>query len=248
MFSKKREPSQQKPSELSPIVDKLYDSGAVILNRYLQTLETEYTLTLKDSHNPLMMKCQAVRNDLDALLMDRNICTPEFRVKIESALSEIESDLDMIPLKIKENSPFEYITFANSNVFPASYMSLVQSIDGSIHQVIKVFEDYKSPKARVFHPKRHHKAEAKKITDYLEFLLKKQEWSVEQKVMEARNFIYKVKNGMLGTLEIKIESANPTHLSSFLKRMHYALDKLLVTLPAVQMQEEKHYKPSRRLH
>jgi hypothetical protein len=231
MFSKSSASTQQTKSELDSLVDQLYNSGSTSLNTYLSSLEANYTLTLKDTHNPLIIKCQAVKDALEALKADRNIYTPEFRQKIETAISDIETDIDMIPIKIRENGSFEHITFANINVYPASYMEMVKDIDGSIHQVLKVFEDYKSARSLVLHPKRHHMAEAKKITDKLELILKNQGLTLDQKVVEAKNFINKVKNGMIGTMEIKIESPNPKQLSSFLKRLHYSLDKLLVTLP-----------------
>jgi hypothetical protein len=240
MFSKQPTPSSKlKQQELDPTADHLYQNAKPILDRYLQTLETKYCLTLKDSHNPLIIKCQKVKEDLEALQQGTAICTPAFKQRVEHTLSDIETGIDMIPVTINGLRAAERVTFANYKVYPESYMRLVENIDGSIQQTIKIFEDYKNKKSLVLHPKRHHMAEAKKIIDQCKFILKNQDWNLDIKIAETRAYVSKVKDSLIGTLQIKLE--DEAKLSSFLKRLHYVLDKLLIVVPPVNVAEQKSF-------
>jgi hypothetical protein len=238
MFSQQSGSLNQAPLAVYVMADRLYQTVTLVLNRHLETLATKYCLTLKDSHNGIIIKFQKLINDLDAMQKDKSICTPDYKKKIEEALSDIETHVDMMQVTIDDLRTNERVTFANIKVYPESYLDLVKDMNGPIQQTIKIFNDYKSKKSSVLHPKRHHMPEAKKIIDFCELVLKNQEWSDAKKVEETRNFIVKVKNGLLGSLEMKIAD-DSKQLSSFLKRLHFVLDKLLVVVPLAQLSPPK---------
>jgi hypothetical protein len=238
MFFDSSESPNQAPLAVYVTAERIYQTATAAINKHLTYLEDNFSLTLKDSHNRIIIKFQKLKDDLDAMQRDKSICTPDFKKKIEEALSDIETNIDMMQVTLDDLRIDERLKFVSDKIYPESYLGLVKDMNGPIQQTIKIFEDYKSKKSLVLHRKRHHKLEAKKIIAFCESVLANNEWSDAKKVEETHNFIVKVKNGLLGSLEMKIAD-DSKQLSSFLKRTHFVLDKLLVVVPLAQFSPPK---------
>ncbi|GEM_PF-3868004 len=135
-----------------------------------------------------------------------------------------KSKYDLLNDTFSKATILEQKTFANFS-YPATYNNFLTEPQNEIQKVIHLFQDYSKKGLLYFHIRKHQKL-ANQIVEYLTKLLVT---SQENKIVIAHDYLSSLKNVFITTMSTTFDSKKP---SSFLKRIHYALDFLLVEKPA----------------